>query len=72
MALTVIDLDETMLAFAQQRLGTKTKRDTVNRALAVAAGMTADDRARGLAWLQEHAGQFLDFDVLETYERDGR
>jgi Arc/MetJ family transcription regulator len=72
MARTVIDLDESMLAFAQQQLGTKTKRDTVNRALAIAAGTSADDRARGLAWLQEHAGQILDFEVLEAYERDGR
>jgi Arc/MetJ family transcription regulator len=71
MARTVIDLDDSLLAFAQQQLGTKTKRDTVNRALAIAAGTSADDRARGLAWLQEHAGQILDFEVLEAYERDG-
>lgn len=72
MARTVIDLDNSMLAFAQQQLGTKTKRDTVNRALAIAAGTSADDRARGLAWLQEHADQILDFEVLEDHERDGR
>lgn len=72
MARTVIDIDDSMLALAQQQLGTTTKRDTVNRALAIAAGTTADDRARGLAWLQEHADQILDFDVLEAHERDGR
>jgi Arc/MetJ family transcription regulator len=69
---TVVDLDDEMLAFAQQQLGTKTKRDTINRALAVAAGTSADDRARGLAWLQANAEQFLDFDVLAEQERRGR
>jgi Arc/MetJ family transcription regulator len=72
MARTVIDLDESMLAFAQQQLGTKTKRETINRALAIAAGTSADDRARGLAWLKEHAEQVLDFEVLEEQERSGR
>jgi Arc/MetJ family transcription regulator len=71
-ARTVIDLDDSMLAFAQQQLGTKTKRDTINRALAIAAGTSADDRARGLAWLKEHADQILDFEVLEERERSGR
>jgi Arc/MetJ family transcription regulator len=72
MARTVIDLDESMLAFAQQQLGTKTKRETINRALAIAAGTSADDRARGLAWLKEHAEQVLDFEVLQEQERSGR
>jgi Arc/MetJ family transcription regulator len=72
MARTVIDLDDSMLAFAQQQLGTKTKRETINRALAIAAGTSADDRARGLAWLREHAGQILDFEVLEDEEHSGR
>lgn len=72
MARTVIDLDDSMLAFAQQQLGTKTKRETINRALAIAAGTSADDRARGLAWLREHAEQILDFEVLEDEERSGR
>jgi len=72
MARTVIDLDEAMLAFAQQQLGTKTKRETVNRALTVAAGLSADDRARGLAWLQANAEHVLDFEVLADQERSGR
>lgn len=72
MARTVIDLDEDMLAFAQQQLGTKTKRDTINRALTIAAGVTADDRARGLAWLQSNAEHIIDFDVLEQLERSDR
>lgn len=72
MARTIVDLDDSMLAFAQQQLGTKTKRETINRALAIAAGTSADDRARGLAWLREHAEQILDFEVLEDEERSGR
>ncbi len=72
MARTVIDLDEAMLAFAQQQLGTKTKRETINRALTVAAGLSADDRARGLAWLQANAEHVLDFEVLADQERSGR
>lgn len=72
MARTVIDLDDAMLTFAQQQLGTKTKRETINRALAIAAGTSADDRARGLAWLREHAGQILDFELLEEQERSGQ
>lgn len=72
MARTVIDLDDSMLTFAQQQLGTKTKRETINRALAIAAGTSADDRARGLAWLKDHADQILDFDFLAEQEREGR
>lgn len=71
MARTVVDLDEATLAFAQRQLGTKTKRETINRALAIAAGTSADDRARGLAWLQENADLVLDFEVLEENERAG-
>jgi len=72
MARTVIDLDDDMLALAQRQLGTKTKRETINRALAIAAGTSADDRARGLAWLQENADSVLDFDLLADNERAGR
>jgi len=72
MARTVIDLDDAVLALAQQQLGTKTKRDTINRALAIAAGTSADDRARGLAWLREHAGEILDFEALEALEDHDR
>lgn len=71
MARTVIDVDDQMLAFAQQQLGTTTKRDTINRALTIAAGISADDRARALRWLQENAEDFLDFTVLEERERSG-
>ena len=72
MSRTIVDVDETALALAQQQLGTRTKRDTINQALAIAAGTSADDRARGLAWLQENADLFLDFTVLDGEERSGR
>ncbi|MGI5250232.1 type II toxin-antitoxin system VapB family antitoxin [Actinacidiphila glaucinigra] len=72
MARTVIDLDDAMLALAQRQLGTRTKRETINLALSIAAGPSADDRARGLAWLQEHAEDVLDFVYLAEQERGGR
>ncbi|OAH14408.1 hypothetical protein [Streptomyces jeddahensis] len=71
MSKTLVDVDDQMLAFAQQQLGTATKRDTINRALSIAAAISADDRARALRWLQDNAGQFLDFEVLEERERSG-
>lgn len=71
MSRTLVDIDDDMLAFAQQQLGTKTKRETINRALTIAAAISADDRARALRWLQENAEAFLDFDVLEERERSG-
>ncbi|WP_436788641.1 type II toxin-antitoxin system VapB family antitoxin [Yinghuangia sp. YIM S10712] len=71
MSKTLVDVDNDMLAFTQHRLGTTTKRDTINRALAIAAAISADDRARALRWLQENAEAFLDFDVLEERERSG-
>ncbi|MDX2764217.1 type II toxin-antitoxin system VapB family antitoxin [Streptomyces europaeiscabiei] len=37
MSRTLVDIDDDMLAFAQQQLGAKTKRDTINRALTIAA-----------------------------------
>ncbi|MGW4164682.1 type II toxin-antitoxin system VapB family antitoxin [Streptomyces sp. NPDC004788] len=72
MSKTLVDIDDEMLARAQQQLGTKTKRDTINRALTIAAAIGADDRARALQWLQENAEDYLDFDFLEEQERSGR
>jgi Arc/MetJ family transcription regulator len=72
MSRTVVDLDEASLALAQRQLGTKTKRDTINQALIIAAGTNGEDRARGLAWLQENAADYLDFEALDEYERSGR
>ncbi|MFF8485325.1 type II toxin-antitoxin system VapB family antitoxin [Streptomyces antibioticus] len=71
MSRILVDIDDDMLAFAQQQLGTKTKRETINRALTMVAAISADDRARVLRWLQENAEDFLDFDVLEDRERSG-
>ncbi|MER7515085.1 type II toxin-antitoxin system VapB family antitoxin [Streptomyces sp. NPDC126499] len=72
MSKTLVDVDDEMLAFAQRQLGTKTKRDTINRALTIAAATSAEDRARALRWLQDNAEDFLDFDFLEERERSGR
>lgn len=71
MSKTLVDVDDQMLALAQQQLGTSTERETINRALTIAAAVSADDRARALRWLQDNADQFLDFDVLEERERTG-
>ncbi|MET9913120.1 type II toxin-antitoxin system VapB family antitoxin [Streptomyces sp. NPDC006476] len=72
MSRTLVDIDDDMLAFAQQQLGTKTKRDTINRALTIAAAISADDRARALRWLQENSEDYLDFEALEALERSGQ
>ncbi|MFF8607861.1 type II toxin-antitoxin system VapB family antitoxin [Streptomyces sp. NPDC015346] len=71
MSKTLVDIDDDMLALAQRQLGTKTKRDTITRALTVAAAISSDDRARALRWLQGNAENFLDFEVLEERERSG-
>ncbi|WP_156722904.1 type II toxin-antitoxin system VapB family antitoxin [Streptomyces apocyni] len=71
MSRTLVDIDDDTLHAAQRQLGTKTKRDTINRALTIAAAISADDRARALRWLQENADSYLDFDVLEERERSG-
>ncbi|MEB8343082.1 DUF2191 domain-containing protein [Streptomyces endophyticus] len=71
MSKTLVDVNDEMLTAAQRQLGTATKRDTINRALAIAASISADDRARALRWLQENAEDYLDFDVLEEREASG-
>lgn len=67
-----MDLDDAALALAQQQPETRTKRDTINQALMIAAGSSADERARAWAWRKEKAEAVLDFDVLEADERAGR
>ncbi|MFF4019435.1 DUF2191 domain-containing protein [Streptomyces sp. NPDC001843] len=67
----LVDIDVDKLAFAQRRLGTRTKRETIDRALTIASAISADDRARALRWLQENADAFLDFDVLAEREQSG-
>ncbi|WP_253915209.1 type II toxin-antitoxin system VapB family antitoxin [Streptomyces mayonensis] len=69
--MTLVHVDDDKLAFAQRQLGTRTKRETVDRALTIAVAVSADDRARTLRWLRENADTFLDFDVLEERERAG-
>jgi len=64
-------VDDRMLALARRQLGTATARETVSRALRLAAGAGTDDRARRLRWLQDNAERFLDFEVLEHRERSG-
>jgi Arc/MetJ family transcription regulator len=71
MSRTLINIDDEKLAFAQHQLGTKTKRETIDRALTIAAAVGADDRARALRWLQDNADNFLDFEILENRESSG-
>jgi Arc/MetJ family transcription regulator len=71
MARTVIDLDDEMLARAQRALGTTTKRDTVNAALAFAAAAKADERRRLLESFQELLGR-LDWEVIMQDEAHNR
>ncbi|MBO4255598.1 type II toxin-antitoxin system VapB family antitoxin [Streptomyces griseorubiginosus] len=72
MSRILVDIDDDILAFAQRQLGTKTKRDTINRALTIAAAISADDRARALRWLRENSEDYLDFEALEALERSGQ
>ncbi|WP_217170276.1 DUF2191 domain-containing protein [Streptomyces sp. AC512_CC834] len=66
-----IDIDDDKPALAQRKLGTRSKRETIDRALTTASAASADDRARALRRLQENADAFLDFDVLAERERAG-
>lgn len=68
-----VDVDSHLLALAQrQQLGAESSNETVRRALLNAASVSAEDRARGLAWLQANVDDVLDLDFLEARERDGR
>ncbi|MDQ0811798.1 Arc/MetJ family transcription regulator [Streptomyces sp. B3I7] len=71
MSRTPVDIDDHELASAQRQLGTRTTRETIDRALTPASAISADDRAHALRRLQENADAFLDFDVLEERERTG-
>ncbi len=44
MAKTLVDIDEALLAQAQEALGTSTKKETINRALAEVVAVTARRR----------------------------
>jgi len=69
MSRTVVDINDEMLSRAQRALGTVTKRDTVNRALEVAAALDADRRERALTAFRDLLDR-LDVDLLEQEERD--
>ncbi|MEU7025052.1 type II toxin-antitoxin system VapB family antitoxin [Streptomyces sp. NPDC015232] len=72
MSKTLVDVDDEMLALAQRQLGTRTKRDTINQALTIAASLGADDRARALRWLQDNLAEYVDLDHVDEQERRGR
>lgn len=68
MSKTIIDIDDEMLKRASEALGTSTKKDTVNRALAIAAAATPDVRATAAARLRQLAGR-LDLELIHDLER---
>lgn len=67
MSRTVIDIDEAALSRAQRALRTRTKRETVNAALELAAAVEADRRARMLESFRELLGR-LDLDLIDQDE----
>lgn len=48
MSRTPVDIDDHELASAQRQLGTRTTRETIDRALTPASAISADDRAHFL------------------------
>ncbi|WP_415950324.1 type II toxin-antitoxin system VapB family antitoxin [Streptomyces sp. KLOTTS4A1] len=69
MAKTVIDLDEEALALAAEALGTKTKKDTVNAALAdIGARLKRERALQDLIALDEE-GAFEEIRELGYAER---
>lgn len=71
MSRTLVDIGDDKPASAERQLGTRTKQETIDRALTTASAISAEDRASALRWLQENADAFLDFDVLAERERAG-
>lgn len=67
MGKTLIELDEQALAIAQQAFGTKTKKDTVNRALREVRDRVKRHEARLAA--ERLAAEALDLDALMDKER---
>ncbi|MFD5141302.1 type II toxin-antitoxin system VapB family antitoxin [Streptomyces sp. NPDC058378] len=62
MGKTLIELDEQALAVAQAAFGTKTKKDTVNRALSEVSDRVKRHEARLAA--ERTAAEALDLDAL--------
>jgi undecaprenyl pyrophosphate synthase len=69
MARTIIDIDDDKLARAQRALRTRTKRETVNAALELAAAIDADKRAQILDAFRDLLDR-LDVDLIEQDEVD--
>jgi Arc/MetJ family transcription regulator len=69
MARTVIDIDDEKLARAQRALRTRTKRETVNAALELAAAVDADRRAQVLDSFRDLLDR-LDTGLIEQDEVD--
>ena len=63
MTKALVDLDDDLLTRAQQLLGTRTKKDTVNRALSEVVGRV--DRAEILDFFTSGA---LDLEVLKEHD----
>lgn len=68
MSKTLIDIDDEMLARASSVLGTSTKRDTVNQALALAAAASPEIRKAAFEKLEQLAEE-LDLSIIEDMER---
>jgi Arc/MetJ family transcription regulator len=69
MARTIIDIDDEKLARAQRALRTRTKRETVNAALELAAAVDADRRAQVLDSFRDLLDR-LDTGLIEQDEVD--
>ena len=72
MAKTMVDLDEEALRSAQAVLGTSTKKDTINQALAAVAASARRAEAVAAEIERGHSGfyrRLLDADVAGLLER---
>ncbi|MEE9414247.1 MAG: type II toxin-antitoxin system VapB family antitoxin [Acidimicrobiales bacterium] len=65
MAKTLIDIDESALEHAQRALGTTTKKDTVNGALAAVAALSARRRDLDRFKADRHA-DLRDPDIMSS------
>lgn len=61
----LFDVDEAVLAEAQRQLGTTTGKDTVNVALAMAAGLKAKEREAALDYLRENFDELFDLSAVD-------
>jgi Arc/MetJ family transcription regulator len=61
----LFDVDEAILAEAQRQLGTTTNKDTVNLALATAAGLRAKEREEAFDYLRENFDELFDLSAVD-------